>query len=66
MTCEELPLLPVAVEEIGSIYESLLDYAPRITHTAQTIEGRDLPPNTFYLDPRGTARKTSGSYYTHW
>ncbi|MCG3207810.1 MAG: hypothetical protein FOGNACKC_01410 [Anaerolineae bacterium] len=53
------------VEEIGGIYESLLDFAPRVTTAAETVEGRELPPHTFFLDPRGTARKTSGSYYTH-
>jgi hypothetical protein len=37
------------VEEIGGIYESLLDFAPRVTTGAEHVEGRDLPPNTFFL-----------------
>ncbi len=53
------------VEEIGGIYESLLDFAPRVTAGAESVDGRDIPPHTFFLDPRGTARKTTGSYYTH-
>ena len=55
----------VGAEELGSIYESLLDYTPRVTTTPDIIEGRDVPAHTFILDPRGMARKTSGSYYTH-
>lgn len=53
------------VEEIGGIYESLLDFAPRVTTGAEDVDSRQIPPNTFFLDPRGTARKTTGSYYTH-
>jgi len=52
------------VEEIGSIYESLLEFTPRISESQVEIEGRQIPANTFYLDPRGLGRKTSGSYYT--
>ena len=55
----------LSVEEIGSVYESLLDYTPRIAETPEQIEGRAISPGTFYLDPRGMARKSSGSYYTH-
>ncbi len=55
----------LGVEELGSIYESLLDYTPRVTTAPEIIEGREVPAHTFILDPRGMARKTSGSYYTH-
>jgi len=41
------------VEELGSIYESLLDYTPRVTITPEIIEGRDVPAHTFILDPWG-------------
>ena len=42
-------------EELGSVYESLLEIRPRL-----------LPDGTFDLDSgaKGNARKTSGSYYT--
>jgi len=55
----------LGVEELGSIYESLLDFTPRVTTHAEVVEGREIPPNTFFLDPRGSERKTTGSYYTH-
>ncbi len=43
------------VEELGSVYESLLDYQPCISTSGS------LP--TFELNP-GSERKTTGSYYT--
>jgi hypothetical protein len=58
----------LSVEEIGSIYESLLDFTPRITtETFRVSEDPKglLTPGTFFLDARGSARKTTGSYYTH-
>lgn len=56
--------LDLDAEEIGSIYESLLDYTPRVLPSAMEIDGRTIPANKFFLDPRGSARKTTGSYYT--
>ena len=53
------------VEELGSIYESLLDYTPRVTTGPKKTGSRGIPANTFFLDPRGLERKTTGSYYTH-
>ena len=55
----------LGVEELGSIYESLLDYTPRVTTLPEEVEGRQVPAHTFFLDPRGSERKTTGSYYTH-
>ena len=55
----------LGVEELGSIYESLLDYTPRVTTGPETAVGREIPAHTFFLDPRGSERKTTGSYYTH-
>jgi len=57
--------LDLGVEEIGSIYESLLDFTPRVFATDQKVDEENVPANTFFLDPRGAARKTTGSYYTH-
>ncbi|MGC9523588.1 MAG: Eco57I restriction-modification methylase domain-containing protein, partial [Anaerolineae bacterium] len=54
----------LGVEELGSIYESLLDFTPRVTARTEAIDGREVPPHSFVLDPRGSARKTTGSYYT--
>lgn len=55
----------LGVEELGSIYESLLDFTPRVTATTEVIGEREVPAQTFILDPRGQERKTTGSYYTH-
>jgi hypothetical protein len=55
----------LGVEELGSIYESLLDYTPHVSIHADQVNGRDIPAHTFFLDPRGSERKTTGSYYTH-
>jgi len=55
----------LSVEEIGAIYESLLDYTPRITTGFEEVGGREYRPGEFMLDPRGSERKTTGSYYTN-
>lgn len=65
----------LSVDEIGAIYESLLEYIPRVSSKEEIFEDsvmtsrrnrqRTIPPRTFFLDPRGTSRKTSGSYYTN-
>jgi hypothetical protein len=52
------------IDALGSVYESLLDYTPRVLPKPEAIDGRECPAGSFVLDPRGTARKTSGSYYT--
>lgn len=54
----------LSVEEIGSIYESLLEITPRISDSSLVVDSKEILPNTFYLDPRGKGRKTTGSYYT--
>jgi hypothetical protein len=55
----------LGVEELGSIYESLLDFTPRVNTAPENVNGREVPANTLFLDPRGSERKTTGSYYTH-
>lgn len=62
---QRISYIELGVDEIGSIYEGLLEFLPRITIDALTLEGRDIASHTFFLDPRGTNRKTSGSYYTN-
>lgn len=46
-------------EELGSIYESLLELVPDVSIEARTFRFAQNPEVT-----RGNARKTSGSYYT--
>ena len=55
----------LSVEEFGAIYESLLEYSPRITVTNEVINGIQYQPNRFILDPRSSDRKSTGSYYTN-
>jgi len=64
-TARRINYSEINVEEIGSIYESLLDFTPRIIDQPEEIEGISYSANSFILDPRGSARKTTGSYYTH-
>jgi hypothetical protein len=45
-------------EELGSVYESLLELEPRASADARTFEFAEGE------ETRGNARKTSGSYYT--
>ena len=63
---ERINYRDLAVEEIGHVYEGLLDYAPRVADEMTPLEGenRVIEPGQFFLDPRGMSRKTSGSYYT--
>lgn len=67
--------IELSVDEIGAIYESLLEYIPRVCSEEEVFQDmvlgtrrsreRSISPRTFFLDPRGTSRKTSGSYYTN-
>jgi hypothetical protein len=54
----------LGVEEIGAVYESLLEFMPQIAETTIELEDRTISPDSFYLDDRGMERKDTGSYYT--
>ena len=54
----------LAIDELGSVYESLLDFEPKIAVTDTRTGSRQIRRGEFYLDSRGTERKTTGSYYT--
>ena len=54
----------LAIDELGSVYESLLDYEPKLARESTTLGNKQINRGTFYLDDRGSDRKTSGSYYT--
>lgn len=56
----------LGVEEIGAVYESLLEFSPKLAETTIELENRDEPigAGEFYLDDRGIERKETGSYYT--
>lgn len=63
-TLQRISYVDMGVEEIGSIYESLLDYTPRILEEDLLLDGTTYMAGTFFLDPRGATRKSTGSYYT--
>jgi len=54
----------LAIDELGSVYESLLDYEPKIALDSCQLGNRHINKGEFYLDGRGSDRKTTGSYYT--
>ena len=54
----------LAIDELGSVYESLLDYEPRLLKENTEIGNTVYKRGTFILDDRSTERKTTGSYYT--
>ena len=63
-TLQRISYLDLGVEEIGSIYESFLDYTPRVLTEDIVVDNKTFFAGTFFLDPRGSARKSTGSYYT--
>lgn len=54
----------LAIDELGSVYESLLDYDPKIAREDTKAGTREIRRGEFYLGDRGTERKSTGSYYT--
>ncbi len=63
-TLERINYRDLKVEEIGHIYEGLLDFAPHLAAQDLMSESGPVAKGAFYLDERSTSRKTSGSYYT--
>ncbi len=61
---QRINFLELGVEEIGAIYESLLDFTPRLLKKDEEINNTLYRRGEFILDPRGAGRKTTGSYYT--
>jgi len=69
---QRVSYVDLGVDELGSIYEALLDYQPRIAQTTEEVpldpDGkatRTVRTGQFFLDPRGMSRKSSGTYYTN-
>jgi hypothetical protein len=52
------------INALGSVYESLLDYEPKILKAPLEKNNIFIPPGTFILDDTSFSRKTSGSYFT--
>ncbi|NJP96395.1 hypothetical protein HCN51_44370 [Nonomuraea sp. FMUSA5-5] len=54
----------LGVEELGAVYESLLDYTLSIASTATNVDGRTVRPGEAYLAPLSIERSDLASYYT--
>ncbi len=63
-TRQRISYADLGVEEIGSVYESLLEFTPKLATEVIKLEDRAVSHGEFYLDDRGTERKETGSYYT--
>ncbi len=63
-TRQRISYADLGVEEIGSVYESLLEFTPKLATEVIELEERTVSHGEFYLDDRGTERKETGSYYT--
>jgi methylase of polypeptide subunit release factors len=63
-TRQRISYADLGVEEIGSVYESLLEFTPRLATEVIELEDRTVSRGEFYLDDLGTERKETGSYYT--
>ncbi|BDB40991.1 Eco57I restriction-modification methylase domain-containing protein [Mycobacterium kiyosense] len=54
----------LGVEELGAVYESLLDYTLTIAATAESVDGRVVRAGEAYLAPLSIERADLASYYT--
>jgi hypothetical protein len=54
----------LGVEELGTVYESLLDYTLRIAERYESSAGRVVEPGQAYLVSLSTERADLASYYT--
>ncbi|SFK86024.1 Eco57I restriction-modification methylase domain-containing protein [Geodermatophilus ruber] len=54
----------LGVEELGTVYESLLDYTLTIAEQATAVDGRVVPAGQAYLAPLSVERSDLASYYT--
>lgn len=54
----------LGVDELGSVYESLLPYVLRVADRPTTVEGRPVEAGAVYLDPVSTERAELGAHYT--
>jgi hypothetical protein len=54
----------LGVEELGSVYETLLSYTLRLAHAPTEAEGVIVPAGAVYLASLSTERKDLGAHYT--
>ena len=54
----------LGVEELGTVYESLLDYTLALATKTESVDGRIVHPGEAYLAPLSIDRADLASYYT--
>lgn len=54
----------LGAEELGAVYESLLDYTLTIATNTESVDGRIVRPGEAYLAPLSIERADLASYYT--
>lgn len=54
----------LGVEELGSVYETLLSFTLRLAHAPTEVEGAIVPAGAVYLASLSTERKDLGAHYT--
>ncbi len=54
----------LGVEELGSVYETLLSFTLRLAHAPTEAEGAIVPTGAVYLASLSTERKDLGAHYT--
>ena len=54
----------LGVEELGAVYESLLDYTLTLATDVQSVDGKAVRPGEAYLAPLSMERSDLASYYT--
>jgi len=59
---ERITYRELGVEELGAVYETLLDYRPRVEATS--VVGRRRKTTTVRLEPGSGIRKATGTFYT--
>lgn len=54
----------LGVEELGSVYETLLSYTIRVADELTVLEDREVPAGQAHLAPLSTERSDLGAHYT--
>lgn len=62
---ERIAFRDLGVEQLGAVYESVLDYEPAVARAAEPTSDRpQVRPQSVRLVGTGTRRKASGTFYT--
>ncbi len=61
---ERIVYRELGVEQLGAVYETLLDYQPRVTVTTRPARGSRSPDVSVSLQTGSGIRKATGTFYT--